>query len=313
MSGPGRWRAVTWALTGLLLALAWRAGARFPWDKLWFTLVRADVALLAGATIVNLIGMGPQALAWHLLLRPVARHQWWIAQQASLVGAAVNSLSVGVIGEAARIRFLTTRDPVPVTHALASVIWVRTIEGMGLALLVVAGASLFRLPAFARGAVIGAGVALFGIVAMLWFRGWSRLPAWMPRAVRRVAEAFGQIGAWQRLPAPLALALGYWLAQWATYHLTLVAVGIAASPAASLTATLAANIGGALRLTPANLGITQAAIAVALLPFGVPVAQAVAASLILQALQVLPVLALALAVVGWRRLGQLRSSPALGT
>ena len=150
--------------------------------------------------------------------------------------------------------------------------------------------------------------ALFG---MMSFRHWDRLPAWVPAVLRRAGEVFGQIGSWKRFPAPVALAFANWLGQWATYHLALVATGIPASLAASFTATLASNIGGALRLTPANVGITQASIAIALLPFGVKPAAAVAASLILQAIQVLPVLALALLVVGWKGLAQLRAKPAL--
>ena len=59
------------------------------------------------------------------------------------------------------------------------------------------------------------------------------------------------------------------------------------------------------------MGITQASIALALLPFGIELPAAVAASVILQALQVLPVLGLALGVVGWKGLEQLRQKPAL--
>jgi uncharacterized membrane protein YbhN (UPF0104 family) len=104
----------------------------------------------------------------------------------------------------------------------------------------------------------------------------------------------------------VGLALANWMGQWATYHLTLAATGIPASAAASFTATLASNIGGALRLTPGNVGITQASIALALLPFDVNPAEAVAASVILQALQILPVLGLASLLVGWKGLRQVR-------
>jgi hypothetical protein len=57
-----------------------------------------------------------------------------------------------------------------------------------------------------------------------------------------------------------------------------------------------------LRPTPANVGLTEAALVVALLPFGVAPEQAVAAGLALQGLQVLPVLLLGAMVTGWRLL-----------
>ena len=306
-----RWRLITWSVVVLVLVLAWRAGARFPWGDMGSTLRQADPGLLTWAALISLLALGAKGWAWHLLLRPVARHRWWIAQEANLVGSAVNYLSVAVIGEAARVRLLTTRDPVPVSSAVASVVWTRAMEAIGLALLILIGGLTLQLPPLVRGAEIGAMVALGALIAMMAFRRWDQLPGWVPGPLRRASEVFGQIGSWKRLPAPVALAFANWLGQWATYHLTLVATGIPASPAASFTATLASNIGGALRLTPANVGITQASIVIALLPFGVKPAAAVAASLILQAIQVLPVLALALLVVGWKGLAQFRAKAAL--
>src|SRR5205823_2554956 len=72
--------------------------------------------------------------------------------------------------------------------------------------------------------------------------------------------------------------------------------------AAPFTALIAANLSGLLRPTPANVGVTQAALVVGLLPFGVAPEQAVAAGLALQGLQVLPVLLLGAMVTGWRLL-----------
>ena len=277
------------------------------------SLQQADVTVLAWAAIISLLALAAKGWAWHLLLRPVAPHRWWSAQEANLVGCAVNYISVAVMGEAARVRLLATRDAVPVAAGGASVGWARATEAIGLALFILAGGSVLQLPALLRGIDVVAALALVALVAMIWFRGWNRLPGWVPGSVRRAGEVFGQIGSWRRFPAPVALAFANWLGQWATYHLTLVATGIPVSAAASFTAMLASNIGGLLRLTPANVGITQAAIAVALLPFGVKPAAAIAAGVILQALQVLPVLTLALGLVGWKGLGQLRARPALGS
>jgi uncharacterized membrane protein YbhN (UPF0104 family) len=185
------------------------------------------------------------------------------------------------------------------------------MEGIGLAALILLGGAILPLPSWVRGAELGAIVGLLALAILIWFRGTGGLPAWIPGPLRKTAATFGEIGSWKRLPAPAALGFANWIGQWATYHLVLAATGLPMTPAASFCALVGANIGGMLRLTPANVGITQASIALALVPFGVEPAAAVAASLILQALQVLPVLGLAVAVVGFKGLGQLRQKPAL--
>ncbi len=79
--------------------------------------------------------------------------------------------------------------------------------------------------------------------------------------------------------------------------------------AASFTALIAANVGGLLRVTPANVGVMQAALVGALVPFGVSAEQAIAGGVALQAIEVLPVLAIALAFAGRAGLARLISPP----
>ena len=102
----------------------------------------------------------------------------------------------------------------------------------------------------------------------------------------------------RQLLAPLALATAAWSLQWATYHLSILAVHARVAPYHSAIALLVANLGGILRLTPANVGVVQGALVASLAPAGVPAAQAVAAGLALQAVQVLPVLLIGMAVLG---------------
>jgi uncharacterized membrane protein YbhN (UPF0104 family) len=69
------------------------------------------------------------------------------------------------------------------------------------------------------------------------------------------------------------------------------AVHVEVTPLGALTALVAANVGGALRLTPGNVGVFQGSLMLALAPFHVPADAAFAAGLVLQAVQTLPVLA----------------------
>jgi uncharacterized membrane protein YbhN (UPF0104 family) len=100
------------------------------------------------------------------------------------------------------------------------------------------------------------------------------------------------------LLAPLAFGAAAWGLQWATYYCSAAATHVAVTPSSSLLALLLSNLGGLFRLTPGNVGVVQAAMVLGLSPAGVPAAQAVAAGLVLQAVQVLPVLAIGIAILG---------------
>ena len=214
------------------------------------------------------------------------------------MGTAVSSISVSVTGEAARVSTLARIAAVPVGAGVLSVAWARVVEAISLALLLVLAPIWLRLPPAIRGLQMGAAVALVAVLALSRFQGWARLIARLPRAVRSSAILLARMSLGTRLAAPILLALASWLSQWATYALVLSAAGLTLHPAASLTALLAVNLSGIGRLTPANLGLTQAAMVGALLPFGAAPERAIAAGVALQIIQVLPVLGLAAALVG---------------
>jgi uncharacterized membrane protein YbhN (UPF0104 family) len=249
---------------------------------------------------VNLVSPVAKGWGWHLLLATVAPNRWWVAQEANLLGTAVNVVGVGVSGEAARVSFVMRRDHVPIRAAVLSVVGSRIVEALGLAMFVLVTPLAFDLPPAVRAAQLAGGILLLAILVMARFRVWERLArvGWVPRRLRPAADELGAMGQGARLLGPTALAVVNWIAQWAAYYLVLRATHIAASPAAAFTALLAVNLGGIIRLTPANAGVMQAAMAAALLPFGVPAERGVAAGLALQAIQVLPILASGLAIAG---------------
>jgi uncharacterized membrane protein YbhN (UPF0104 family) len=89
-----------------------------------------------------------------------------------------------------------------------------------------------------------------------------------------------------------------WAAQWLTFHWAIVATHVSTSAAVSLSALVVANLGGIVRITPGNVGVLQASLALGMLAFGIPGDQALAAGLTLQAVQVIPVVAIGVALVG---------------
>jgi uncharacterized membrane protein YbhN (UPF0104 family) len=79
-----------------------------------------------------------------------------------------------------------------------------------------------------------------------------------------------------------------------------VATHIAITPAVSLAALVMANVAGIFRLTPGNFGVMQGSIILGMGAFEIPAANALAAGLALQAVQVIPILAIGIAIVGAR-------------
>src|SRR2546428_8990926 len=108
-------------LVGVGLALKFLTG--FPWQVTFAALLDADRWLLVVALAVNLSSLVAKGWGWHLILKPVAPHSWRVAQEANLVGAAVNDLSVAVAGEAARVHLIVQPGGVPTGGAVCAGHW----------------------------------------------------------------------------------------------------------------------------------------------------------------------------------------------
>ena len=290
-----RWTGLWWLLAFVGVGLLLRALVHFPWSETLSALTGANLWLIFGALVLNLLSPVAKGEGWHLLLRRIAPHPWWAAQEANLLGTAVNSIGSGVSGEAARISFLAQKAGVPPRAALVSVAAVRATEGLALGCFVVLAPLLLHLPRAVRG--LQAGAAFFGVLVLTGTRQWHGLLARLPSAIGEGVEDLATMTESGRILLPTVLGLASWAVEWGVYHTAIAAVTPHVSPAASFTALIAANLGGLLRLTPANLGIMQAAMVGALLPYGIPAEHALAAGLALQAIQVLPILALTPVVI----------------
>jgi putative heme transporter len=288
------WR---WALGAAIVAAALRYAIRFPWARTWVALATADWSLLALACAANLLSLAAKAGSWHLLLRSHLPVRARTTQAATFAGAAVGSFSVAVSGEAMRLHLLSSRDGVAPADGARSIVASRLVEaaalGIGLAVFAAApsGVSAWRLLAGGTGLT---GVALVLLGRLPWIR--LRQPDGGP------ARGWNPGG----LVAPLGFAMAGWALQWATYHWSIAAMHVAVTPSASMLALLLANLGGALRLTPGNVGVVQGAVMMALRPGGVPASTAMAGGLALQAVQVVPVAAIGTVILGRRGLRLVR-------
>ncbi len=275
---------------------------RFPWREVPAVLARANLAILGLALVVNLGSLVAKGWAWWFLLQPAAKCRWRTAQEANLIGAAMNTISVTVLGETARVQDLAIREGIPIGAVAASVVRVRAVEALALAGFMLLAPAALPLPPLLHGLQITGGALVLALVAAAWSGRRARLLERIPAKVRAVLTSVTETGSMRTFVPALLLALVNWVALWATYQLVLSAFGIGVPLAASFTALILTNLSGLFRLSPGNVGVTQAAMIVALLPFGVRPHEALVAGLALQAVQILPVLALALAAVSGRQL-----------
>jgi glycosyltransferase 2 family protein len=295
---------------GLTIFAIW-AALHYPWSEAGAALRQTTPAFLGLALVVNLVSLLARAWSWHLLLNPAARNRLRIAFEATVLGAAVGSLSVAVAGEGTRVRFLSRREAVPASLAVAALVWSRVTEAVALTLVLLIVPFFLQRTEPLRILQLGAALALVVILIYLVVRRRMRLPARLPAFVRRSLATMSEIPAHSpTVVAPLALSLVHWFTQWITYHLAFVSTGLVIPPSASFGALVLANVAWMFRLTPGNVGVMQGSIAIALLPFGVDVGKAVVAGLALQAIQVIPVILLAATLTGVRGLRQLLASEA---
>jgi uncharacterized membrane protein YbhN (UPF0104 family) len=306
----------SWLILGGILIVcgfALHFGFTFPWAQTFDALAGANWLLLGAASAINIVSLAAKGGTWYLLLSRLAPLSLSTAQAATFVGAAVNSISISVSGEAARAQVAGSRDGVSFGAAAASLIATRLVEALGL--LFFLGLAFVILPPWPPARGFGIGLIVAGAGLMLGYRlvPWDRVHS---RALGRWHETFIRMAAGQShsgLVIAIALAALSWVAQWFTYHWSISATHVAITPAVSLAALVMANIGGILRLTPGNIGVMQGSLVLGLSLFHVPAANALAGGLALQAVQVLPVLVIGMAIVGRRGLRQLvaKRAPAL--
>jgi uncharacterized membrane protein YbhN (UPF0104 family) len=297
-----RRRWLTGLAVAVLLMLAVRFAARFPWAGTGRVLAAASVPLLVIATVVNLVSLVAKAGAWHLLLRRDGIPRWRTSLDATVIGAAVNTVGVAASGDAARVHVVVRREDVGLGAAVRSLVWSRVAEAVGLAAFIVAGAALLPLPAWVRPVQVTLMVVLVALVGLVATGSWGAVERLAPSRLKPLVARVAATAPRHHLPAILALGLVNWFTQWATYHLAIVSVEGATPLAASFAALLASNLGGIPKLTPGNVGVMQASFVLGLTPFGVPVERAVAAGLVCQAVQVLPVLLAGIGLAGWQGL-----------
>jgi len=326
-------RALRWLLTGAIVAFLFVFARTIDWAAAWTSIRTASLPLLLAAVVVNFLSAALKAVRWWLFLRPAGSPSLALATRATFAGAGLNNVLVANGGDAARVVFVSRATGIPSSTVLATLALERLFDPVGFVILLVYGIVVFSLPPSLEKWKVPAELFLVGIAALLiWFVYSARnvTPDSLPvrrdeakgigRKLRSYLSGFAvstrSLTTGPRFLGALVLSMLSWAGQIWTFQLAAAAAHVRIPDAGSLAALLATNLGLAIRATPGNVGFFQFVYALTAEQFGVARNDAIAVSLLIQTLQILPItivgVALAPEFIMKRRAGTYRREPATG-
>lgn len=313
MSARG-WRVARWATVIALVALLAVAARRIDWTAAWAAMRHASPELLVVATLVNLASLALKGARWWLFLRPIGSPSLGLAIRATAAGAGLNNVLIANGGDAARVVFVSRATGLSGATVLATLAVERLLDTVGYLILFALSAAVLTFPpALERWRVPAlAAVAVLVLAAWVFERRRRRSPvppAPVPDApvlrsmmgrLRTQSASFlstvREISTLPRLAVALALSMGAWACQVVTFALVASATGGPLPLAGNIATVLATNLSLLVRVTPGNVGVFQFAYAMTAGSFGVPRGPAIAASVLIQVLQIVPVTLLGIAL-----------------
>jgi len=299
---PGGRKALQWIVAAGALGTFLLFARRLDWGAIQSALAAADLWLVLAAAVVNLGTLVTKALGWWLFLTPWGVRSGGGPLRATVVGAAMNNVLPWNAGDALRVWALASHEGVSVPRVLGAAALERvTGVAAGVGLL---GALVWLAPfpgqlsdAARNGFLVLVGLAAAYLLAARWLA--SRRPA------RGSAARLG--GVWRaieaarmtpgRMGAGVAVGAVGWVFQLLTYQMAAAAVGLPAGLHANVALLFAVNLGFLVRLTPGGIGVFQAVYVATAGALGLSTELALAAAILLQGLQVVPVTLLGLPLV----------------
>ncbi|MDB4887267.1 MAG: hypothetical protein JWN79_2705 [Gemmatimonadetes bacterium] len=289
-------------LTVVILVMLVLFARRVNWHDTWATMREASLPLLLTAAALNLASIVVKAVRWWIFLRPIGATSLPLALRATFAGAGLNNVLVANGGEAARVVFVARSAHVPSARVLATLALERLFELVGYVILLSAAATFLELPgslARVKPFAIVILIAMLGLLAWLLRRpdvvetvAGPKPATWQGRMKAygsRFVQTIGAVSSGPRFIGALLLSVAAWGLQVATYQMTARAAHFPMTTVATIAALLAVNLGFALRATPGNVGLFQAAYAATAVAFGLNENAAIAVAFLIQAQQILPV------------------------
>ena len=298
-------KGIRWALSAAILVFLVYFARTIDWHAAWSSMRHASLPLLAAAIGVNILSVLIKGVRWWLFLRPIGIKSLPLAVRATVAGAGLNNVLVANGGDAARVVFVSRVTGVSSSTVLASLALEKLFDPIGFVMLLVFGLLVFELPPQFERWKTPAEFALGLIVLLLIFFVYATRnikPEHVPERrakprtrrgkVRAYAKSFGQtagrLATGPRFLAAMVLSLLSWGCQLWCFDLAASAAHVQIPLAGSLACLLGINVGLIVRATPGNVGFFQFVYAFTASEFGVPRNDAIAVSLLIQTIQILP-------------------------
>ena len=306
-------KGIRWAISAAILAFLIYFATKINWHQAWNSMRHASLPLLAAAIGVNILSVLFKGVRWWLFLRPIGIKSLPLAVRATIAGAGLNNVLVANGGDAARVVFVSRVSGVPSSTVLASLALEKLFDPIGFVMLLVFGVLAFQLPPQFERWKVPAELALAAIVLLLIFFVYATRhikPEHVPERrakprtwwgkVRAYISSFGQtagrLATGPRFLAAMALSLLAWACQLWTFQLAAAAAHVSIPLGGSLACLLGINVGLIIRATPGNVGFFQFVYALTAGEFGVSRDDAIAVSLLIQTIQILPLTILGVAL-----------------
>jgi uncharacterized protein (TIRG00374 family) len=296
---------ITVAIVAMLVVFA----TKVNWHSTWAAIRASSISILLAAALVNLLSLALKGVRWWIFLRPIGASSLWLALRATFAGAGLNNVLVANSGEAARVIFVSRASHITSAKVLATLALERLFELIGYVVMLALAVSFLPLPPALERTRPFAWIALLLIAGMLVYLvrrpegaesvAISTEVGWRTKTreyVRRFMHALAGISTGPRFSAALALSVGIWALQVATYALTARAAHFPLPLVGTVAAILAVNVGFAIRATPGNVGLFQMLYAATTTAFGFDENQAIAVAFLIQTQQILPVTLLGIAL-----------------
>ncbi len=302
-------RTIRFGLTALIIVGLVLFARKVNWHTTWENIKDANRMVLLAAALVNLLSLALKGVRWWVFLRPIGSPSLKLALKATFAGAGLNNILVANGGEAARVVFVSRAAHVPSAKVLATLALERLFELIGYIIMLALSVSFLELPAGLSRTRPVAWAALVVLAVLLVYLvrrpekaefvaaetviGWrARFGAYM----KRFAHTIGGISTGPRFIVAILLSVAVWALQVWTYALTARAANFNLSLVGTVAALLAVNLGFAVRATPGNVGVFQAAYALTAAAFGMDKDQAIAVAFLIQTQQIIPVTLLGVAL-----------------
>jgi uncharacterized protein (TIRG00374 family) len=260
----------------------------------------ADLRLLALAFFCNQLSLVLKGTRWWVFLRPLGVRSLSLVLRATYAGASLNNLVVAQGGEAARVLIVSRQSGVAASRVTSALALERVLDGVSYLALLTGAAFILDLPdTIARWRIPALLGLVCSVVALLVLATTSRCAptefagvatVWerVRGSPRRFASSVSETASPSRLATGMLLSLCAWALQVATYHTIALAAHLRLPLAGSVAAMLAIGISFLIRGTPGNVGIFQVIYAMTVGSFGITKPAAVAAALLIQAVQIVP-------------------------